>query len=57
MKEFEKTCEKFYVIHMMMHILEESKDNETKKRWVKKVRDKGYITNEEALDLYIRYED
>lgn len=57
MKGFEKTCEKFYVIHMMMHVLEESEDNEKKKRWVKKVRDKGYITNEEALDLYIRYED
>ena len=41
----------------MMHVLEESEDNEKKKRWVKKVRDKGYITNEEALDLYIRYED
>ena len=57
MKEFEKTCEKFYVIHMMMHILEESEDNEEKKRWVKKVRDKGYITNEEALDLYTRIKE
>lgn len=49
--------EKFYCIHMMMHVLEESEDNEEKKLWLKKMRNKGYITNEEAVDLYIRYEE
>jgi len=57
MDNYMNTVEKFYCIHMMMHVLEGDSSNERKAEWVKKIRDKGYITNEEALDLYIRYED
>ena len=56
MKELEERVRKFEQIYGMMVILKNSEDNEEKKRIVKAVRDNGYITTDEALDLYINYE-
>lgn len=44
------------MVHDLMHILHESDDNERKKKWLKKVRDKGIISNDEAIDLYTYFE-
>ena len=50
------TVEKFEVIWMLMDRLKNSDYNEEKKTLLKYCRDRGFITNEEAIDLYIEYE-
>lgn len=52
-----ETVEKFELIWMLMDRLKNSDDNEEKKTLVKYCRDRGLITGEEAIDLYIEYEE
>lgn len=44
------------MIYKLMYVLKESDDNERKKNWLKKARDKGIISNDEAIDLYTYFE-
>lgn len=50
------TVEKFEVMWTLMDRLKNSDDNEEKKTLLKYCRDREFITNEEAVDLYIEYE-
>lgn len=50
------TVEKFELIWMLMDRLKNSDYNEEKKTLLKYCRDRGFITDEEAIDLYIEYE-
>ena len=50
------SVEKFLIIKDMIVLLEETEDNESKKEVIKRVRDWGYITEEEAIDLYVWFE-
>ena len=44
------------MIYKLMYVLNESDDNERKKSWLKKARDKNIISNDEAIDLYTYFE-
>ena len=50
------SVEKFLVIKDMVVLLEETEDNEAKKEVVKRVRDWGFITEEDAINLYVWFE-